>query len=1377
MRFEFTIATPAGDQDVAITAPPGTRADSLRTAIADAAVRCGVKLRSHIGVPRTGAVVGADGARAPDLERGMTLFVAGGPCAGQVHQLRPGQFVLGRARDCDLTLDDESVSRHHVELTVGRRELTVRDLASTNGCELDGVRLSDTPVEFRPGQLLRLGNTLVGLRHGVQEQRATLIERGDVMLFSPCRRLSSVPPDRTIEFPEPTGRRSHPRLALAGALVPAAFGGLIALLTGSPEFLLFAAMSPVLVLSTALGERLRRRRAHRRTTRANRRARDAALAEIADALAAERAYWRTAFPGPAELERIATVPSPRLWERGPADADFLRVRLGTARLPARVSVRSGGTERPAASIAAMPVCVDLRAGPLGVGGPACASAAVARHLIGQLAVLHSPKAVRLALVVPRSEVSWHWARWLPHLDGRVARDPDETDRLAAALTKQAEPAASAVVVLVDAAETAREQLRAVASLEPQCCLVYLAQDASQLPAQCRQVVTLAGPTGSRAVLRCAREHGQTPLEFAADQVDSAWAERVARAIAPLRDGTSPADERETCPPLCDLLDIGAPDPERIVARWATAEHHPMTVLGVAGETSVWVDLAVDGPHALVAGTTGAGKSELLRTLVTGLALSLPPNQVSFLLIDYKGGASFADCAQLPHTAGLVTDLDAQLTRRALRSLDAELRRREVVLASAGAADIDAFHRLEPTQALPRLIVIIDEFATLAEELPDFVKGLIGVAQRGRSLGVHLVLATQRPGRAVTPEIKANTSLRIALRVTDAAESLDILDAPDAAAIPQDSAGVAYVRRGDQLTRFRTALAQPGTAQEVRVELLDRWRRRGANGDDRPGDESLRTIVAAIRDAAARTGIEGAHSPWLPPLPARLAHPRGSPRPGVVELGLVDLPDQQMQASLVIDLAEPTALLACGTNRSGRTGLLLATALRAAEAASPADLEIYIIERDTALRSALGCLPHVASAVSAGEDPGLADALLRRLAVASRAHRLLLVDDWDAVLAAAGEAGAGHLTEQFAHLIRIALGRGVTILVTGDRSLLTARWATSVSTRLVLRLGDRADYVLAGVAARDMPTALPPGRGVRVQDGAQFQLFTAASSSDLPDEGVVDEVAAIATRWSTAPTSRTAIRLRRIPERVGLDRCGTPPTGLRLGIGGDLAAPVAIDPFSGSCLIIAGPPRSGRSTALLTILLECDRTGVRVVLAAPSRSPLHEHASRIGVRVIGCGDAAEAVGAPPDPPALLLVDDCAAFDDTAAGERLAFWLRRRDPGLGATVAGRTDELISAYRGLGAQARRDRCGLLLRPTPLDGELLGMRLDRGHQAGGPPGRGLLIGVRCWTAPEAGAGRDADWALVDPSVPLPVQIAAPWGADPAAVDPGQPPAMCGYR
>ena len=279
-----------------------------------------------------------------------------------------------------------------------------------------------------------------------------------------------------------------------------------------------------------------------------------------------------------------------------------------------------------------------------------------------------------------------------------------------------------------------------------------------------------------------------------DLVSAAGLERLARALAPIRDVCDRGPRLDAArrePAARRARPAPARRPARSCARWQGKGRTTRAVIGESTDGPFTVDIRADGPHGLVAGTTGSGKSELLQTLIASLAVGNRPDEFNFVLVDYKGGAAFKDCNHLPHTVGMVTDLDGHLTTRALESLGAELRRREHQLADADAKDIEDYlgrTRSPDDEPMPRLLIVIDEFAALAAELPDFVTGLVDVARRGRSLGVHLILATQRPAGVVSAEIKSNTNLRIALRVTDAGDSDDVIESADAAEIAQGLPG-------------------------------------------------------------------------------------------------------------------------------------------------------------------------------------------------------------------------------------------------------------------------------------------------------------------------------------------------------------------------------------------------------------------------------------------------------------------------------------------------------------------------------------------------------------------------------------------------------------
>ncbi|MGI8677362.1 MAG: FtsK/SpoIIIE domain-containing protein [Jatrophihabitans sp.] len=998
--------------------------------------------------------------------------------------------------------------------------------------------------------------------------------------------------------------------------------------------------------------------------------------------------------------------------------------------------------------------------------PFTPAAGIARWIVAQLAVLHSPLDLEFVFLLdPGAAGRWDWARWLPHTRD-AAIDPDDLGTTIARLSavvatrRSSRPAGPSAwsgpwtVVVLDRASS----LAAVAGL-PELLgdgpgvgvtVVCIDPAARGLPAACTSLVRSEHAGGSRIGVRTqAGTVRVDTVDVVGDRVPAAWAEDVARALAPLVDaGNSGA---AALPTRCSLGDLMALDIDAVTARWGASDGGAHTVVGVAPDGPLTVDLGRDGPHALIAGTTGSGKSELLRTLVIGLAATHPPSELTFLLIDYKGGAAFDECAALPHTAGLVTDLDQHLTRRALTSLHAELRRREQLFADVSAADLTVYRALGPKAPVARLVIVVDEFAALAVELPDFVSGLVGVAQRGRSLGVHLVLATQRPGTALSPEIRANTSLRIALRMTDAAESTDVIDGPGAALLDSAVPGRAFLRAGSSPVPFQTAAACGEAAGEPVVEILDHWRRRPVHPRPSGCDEAGR-LVAALSDCAMRSGQPAARSPWRDVLPEAVCQLDLPSDDATIALGRVDRPEHQEQPLLDLDLRACESTLVVGRSGSGRSTALATIALGAAAVSDPLQLEIYVVDGRGDLLSTLIGLPHVATAIGPDHIDSTAR-LLQRLHSDARTRRrpggvlplrLLLLDAWDAVLSGLDEVEAARCIDLLTTLIRSG---AMTVAVSGDRSLLLPRFAGGFGTRLLLALSDRNDYALGGVRLRDVPTELPPGRGVRAGDGVTFQL--AHPGRTLRPGSARSRAQEVVARWAAAGgrsnASPTAVRLRPLPSQVSLSVAAAGSAPLVLGLAGDAAAPCSVDLVAHRArFLIAGPPRAGKSVTLCVLLAESLRLGVDVVVAATNRSPLTVAARAAGVRVILPGDSQAAAGPAPTRPTMLLVDDSDAFVDGAGADRLVTWLQNPDAPLATAVAGRYDDLAATYRGVAAQVRRDRCGLLLRPGPIDGELLGIRVGR-RADDGPPGRGLIVGDPRWGP------------LFDSGEPVPIQVAQP--------------------
>ena len=498
--------------------------------------------------------------------------------------------------------------------------------------------------------------------------------------------------------------------------------------------------------------------------------------------------------------------------------------------------------------------------------------------------------------------------------------------------------------------------------------------------------------------------------------------------------------------LAELEPVGGDTATLIARRWKHAGRDPAPVarLGMSVDGSVDVDLVRDGPHGLVAGTTGSGKSELLRTMVVSLAAQVSPDHLTMILVDYKGGSTFDACVRLPHTVGVVTDLDGGLAERMLVSLDAEVRRRERLLRAARADDLTGYRRTVD-EPLPRLVVVIDEFAALAKELPDFLGTLVAIAQRGRSLGIHLVLATQRPAGVVTDDIRANTNLRIALRLQDRTDAVDVVGEMAPAHFPVGAPGRAALRLGpDELVVFQAATtsgplpaARGPPACRAPRRCCGPWGiRRGLAGDD---STVLEHLVDAIGQAMALVGSAPPHRPWIDALPdVVLPRHLGDDREAV---GVLDIPAEQCRRPLVWRPSDGTLLLV-GAVGAGTTTAAVTVAARCARTARPEELHVYVVDaQGDAAWADFDALEPCGAVVRVAEIERLtrlfgrlADELDRRAADARREPAIVVVIDGLAALRhVLGDVAPGETAMRVDRILRDGPAVGIVAVVTTDGS--------------------------------------------------------------------------------------------------------------------------------------------------------------------------------------------------------------------------------------------------------------------------------------------------------------------------------------------------------
>ncbi len=771
-----------------------------------------------------------------------------------------------------------------------------------------------------------------------------------------------------------------------------------------------------------------------------------------DTAKAQRDAQYYLHPSPEQLWALVAEGS-RVWERRPGDEDFAQVRIGLGPQPLATSLVSpetgpvdqlepltaGAMQRFVATHSTLddlPMAVSLRAFyHVTVSGEPRSVRSSVRALTGSLASLHSPEDLMIVVAAGREALPhWEWAKWLPHVQAPGAVDGAGSRRLIGSDTRELED-------LLASRLTGRPRFHPNADPlleEPHIVVVLdglsLLPDSVLASAEGLQGVTvievvpgeLTGAGGDLSVvvrpeaLHLESAHGVV-YEGVPDVLSPESAEALARQLAPLRMASGGDDDEPLLANLefTDLLNLGdaaSVDTKRTWRPRSLAERLRVPIgVGEDGRP-VMLDLKEAaqegmGPHGLCVGATGSGKSELLRTLVLGLAVTHSSETLNFVLADFKGGATFAGMAQMPHVAAVITNLadDLTLVDRMGDSIRGELNRRQEMLRDAGNyANIHDYEKARaagaPLQPIPSLVLVIDEFSELLTAKPDFIEMFVQIGRIGRSLGVHLLLASQRLEEGRLRGLETYLSYRIGLRTFSAAESRAALGVPDAYELP-NVPGSGFLKFGtDEMVRFKAAYvsgvyrsgsartAQAGgplpvdrrpvvfTAAEVPVQYSAVPQQRpetSSTTDDALADTVLDVIVRRLESQGP-----AAHQVWLPPLDSPPAldgllpdltavQGRGLTQPGyegagrlVVPVGLVDKPYEQRRDPLWVDFSGAAGhMQIIGGPQSGKSTLLRTLISSFALTHTPYEVQFYGLDFGGGGMAAIAGLPHVGGVAS------------------------------------------------------------------------------------------------------------------------------------------------------------------------------------------------------------------------------------------------------------------------------------------------------------------------------------------------------------------------------------------------------------------------------
>ncbi len=871
---------------------------------------------------------------------------------------------------------------------------------------------------------------------------------------------------------------------------------------------------------------------------------------------AQIALLEARFPSPENTLTLALSRQPPLWERRPDDSDFATFRIGLGRIPSAIPVTAPNADLDTPELEraltlsetyrflndAPVICALPEIFSVAFCGPRSQMMKTLRAALCRLATDHAPQDLHIHVIASRDS-EWRWLEWLPHTSQShrggsadlLAFTPDDQHKLLTNLSqviderKQHRDVARTphVLLIIDGTHLAESEavyrtlLREGGTLGASVICVVNSLD--NVPGDCRAVVEIA----DNGRFRLGQIEGSI-----ADSLSLQEAEHIARALASVV--IREADGGGRIPRHVDFLDLYNVSRveelrQRIIANWSKPVGQlPYPALigreSLTAATEIWLDEDHHGPHGVLAGTTGSGKSELLQTLVCSLVIEHDPRLLNLLLIDFKGGSTFNVFADLPHTVGMITNLDGLLVERALEALKAETQYRQQFLKKMNVRDIMQYHRFynRDDQPLPHLFIIVDEFAQLAKEMPDFMRELVRTAQVGRSLGLHLLLGTQSPMEVVTEEMNANLQMRICLRVQNIEASRAMLRRPDAAYLPAGWPGRGYLQVGERSKQFQTAyvggdyVRTHGDEPQITLELItdngividlmaDSRRASPISHDElyTTARAIVETVISCAREippmpplllppledrmtlapALDKFAVGGWHEgEWLPP---GRDHFRRPIKLGSAPIGLVDNVYDRTQYPLWVHLNANDRevsghLLVIGGPGSGKTTLLRTLALSESLFHPPDRLNLYFLSFTGGGLNDLGDLPHAESVVHGSETERVRRLFRRLIQILNARQRgtpaeptiILFIDQYEQFRDTFYEL---HMAD-FERLVNEGRAVGIYLVITASgMAAIPERLRSLIPQRIALRVGAASDYLLTVGAVR-LESPLPKGRG-------------------------------------------------------------------------------------------------------------------------------------------------------------------------------------------------------------------------------------------------------------------------------------------------------------
>ena len=936
------------------------------------------------------------------------------------------------------------------------------------------------------------------------------------------------------------------------------------------------------------------------------------------------------FPAIEDLTKMVKRYDSRIYEKTPLHFDFLAYRLGLGKVPTSYELKYGQEERSGKKDALeeegyalfqahqkidnLPIVASLNRGPVGYVGPRPIVLEQLQLLVAQLAVFHSYHDLTIIPIIPEEEKeSWDWMRWLPHATlqdmnvrsfvynqrtrDQVLNSLNQILKLRKA-QKEEEKANDTkifhphyVVLITDETLILDHVIMEFFREDPTelgCSIIYVADVLSSLSENIQTVISIKDRNQGQLLLQ---EGVLRELDFQLDHFPEDYdKEAISRGLAPLKHIQQLKSSIPDSVTFLEMYQAETFNDLKVLSRWEShAPYQSLAVpIGLRGKDDlVYLNLheKAHGPHGLIAGTTGSGKSETIQSYILSLAVNFHPHDVAFLLIDYKGGGMANLFKDLPHLLGTITNLDGAQSMRALASINAEIHRRERLFGQYGVNHINQYQKKfklgEATEPLPHLFLISDEFAELKVNQPDFIKELVSIARVGRSLGVHLILATQKPSGVVDDQIWSNSRFKLALKVADRGDSMEMLRTADAAEITQTGRAYLQVGNNEVYELFQTAWSgadyQPEKDQlgieDHTIYLINELGQYEVLNQDLSGLDmaeeikevptELDVIVQEINHLHQQEGIAAVAQPWLPPLKERITldeldkvvpieawQKRTAPS---VLIGVADIPQAQKQEAVAIDLSKDGNILLYGSPGTGKTTFLQTAAMDLARKQSPENLTMYLLDFGTNGLAPLTQLPHVADSLLLDQTEKIQKfiriinreldrrkkllsehgvgtiALYREVTGKQEPTMVILMDSYESMK---DEPYETDLFKLFMRISREGLSIGVHLIITASRqNNLRAQLYSNFKHQLTLPQNDISE-IRGIVGATPLAATMEDIKGRALMkrdevDVVQFALPVAGDNDIQIINNLRDQVQSLKEMW----TGRTPAGIPMVPDEL------------------------------------------------------------------------------------------------------------------------------------------------------------------------------------------------------------------------------------------------------